>query len=68
MSSNKGKYFEVGTIFKDGDVELKVAKSTSLCKGCYYFDLSEEECENAPICANGNNSVIFNKVIFIRNE
>lgn len=65
MSSNKGKYLKVGETFKEGDVELKVEKSTSFCKGCYYFDRSEEECTNAPLCSNGK---ITNHVIFIRNE
>lgn len=68
MSSNKGKHLDVGEVFKDGDVELKVAKSTSFCKGCYYYERPEEECTNAPVCANGNGSVILNSVIFIRNE
>lgn len=60
MSSNKGKYFEVGETFKEGDVELKVAKPTCICVGCYY---NNEKCATAPACIlqhrKDNQDVIF---------
>ena len=48
--SNAGKYYEIGEIFKEGDVTLKVVRNlTSNCVGCY-FEERPIGCLNAPEC------------------